>query len=400
MRGRTGVRAVLAAIVLVVMIGALEAEAHAAPAPIAEVAAATPLSGGEGWLVWSAPVPGGYALMGYHDGRVAQLPVAVRQQPFDAGIGTDGAGAPVVVFSRCAEVPGMASTGGQTLGGEIVEPLTGRGCRIHLLPLGGGYERALPIPAGPGVSDTTPAIWRGTVTFGRRAPSHGRVMQVLSWTPRAPRKLLTLPHGAVPPCPSSRRGCTEPPVQASVGALASDGSIVAFVWNVWGGRTGPEGDEEVRVDRPDGHGAAIAAGNVGGEACMGASAGQHRLEKIAFEPPFVSGSTASFGELYTFGCFTGFAGLLVTHGARPGYASRGKLSGVTLAVAGNGGQLFGLLAPRSEATLDPPGPSWTDTDGPFCNSGSPCAIEPLSTPPLERDRRLPFEPVSFYGSID
>jgi len=58
MRGRTGVRAALAAVVLVVAIGVLEVNAHAASAPIAQVSAATPLSGGHGWLVWGAPATG------------------------------------------------------------------------------------------------------------------------------------------------------------------------------------------------------------------------------------------------------------------------------------------------------------------------------------------------------
>lgn len=63
-------RAALAAVVLVVAIGVLEAKAQAAGPPIAEVTAGTPLSGGEGWLLWSAPAPGGYAMAGYHDGTV------------------------------------------------------------------------------------------------------------------------------------------------------------------------------------------------------------------------------------------------------------------------------------------------------------------------------------------
>ncbi len=389
-----------AAIALVAVIGVLETNAHAAGMPIAEVSAATPLSGGDGWLVWSEEVPGGWALMGYHAGKVERLPVALRRQPFDANVGTAASGAPAVVFSRCASSPGMAGTGGDTQGGELVLPLTGSGCRIHVLLLGGGAERALPIPTPARASDTTPSIWRGVVSFASRAPGHGNVMQVLSWSPNAPRKLRTLPHGVIPvQCASHRPGCRPSPVQGEVRALASDGSIVAFVWSVFGGLPGPEGDQELRIDRANGRGATLAAGEVGGEACTGAAAGQHVLERVTFEPPFVSGSNASFGELDTFGCFTGFAGVLASHGAAPGYGRSGKLEGVPLAVAEDEGQLYGLVAPRSEASVPPPGLSWTLTDGPYCNSASPCAIEPLATPALKRERRLPLEPASFFASL-
>jgi hypothetical protein len=396
MKGRTGVRAALAAIVLVVAIGVLEAKALAAPAPIAQVPAGTPLSGGDGWLVWSAPVPAGYALMGYHEGTVRELPAAARPQPFDASVGTDSSGAPVVVFSRCASTPAMIGTGGQTPGGELVEALGGVGCRIHLLPLGGGGERALPIPTGRGVSDTTPSIWKGVVTFGESAPAHGEVMQVIAWSPRTPRKLTTLRHGVVPECPRSRAMCRELPTQAEISALASDGSAIAFLWRGKGGAVGLDGDSELRIDRPDGRGATTAGATTGQEACMGAAAGEHTLERVAFSAPFLAGRTISFGQLDTFGCFTGFAGLLVTHGVGPGYSSAGKLAGVVpLALATDEGRLYGLLAPLSEGSSVTQ--SWTFSDGPYCSSDFPCAIEQVATPALKRERNLPFDPRTFYG---
>ncbi len=401
MRSRARVRSVVAALVLVAAIGVLEASAHAAPAPIAELTAATPLSGGEGWLVWSSPVAGGWALMGYHGGSVTRLPAAPGQQAFDASVGTDASGAPVVVFSRCVKAPTMSSAGGEApggaLGGELFDSLTAVGCRIHLLPLNGGPERALPVPAPAKVSDTTPSIWRGVVTFARHAPAHGKVMQVLSWSARAPRRLRTLPHGVVPPCPHSEQRCTELPLEAEVSGLASDGSIVAFDWRVYGGGAGLDGAQELRVDRVNGRRPTIADGELGNEACTRASAGEHVLERVTFEPPFVSGATASFGELYDFGCFTGFAGVLAAHGATPGPTSRGKLEGVTLNVASDEGQLYGLVAAPSEALAPLPAESWTATDGPYCSPSFPCAIEPLSTPTSKRDRRPPFEPLGFHS---
>ena len=73
-----------------------------------------------------------------------------------------------------------------------------------------------------------------------------------------------------------------------------------------------------------------------------------------------------------------------------------KLERVPLVVAKDEGQLYGLVAPNSEASVLPSGLSWTATDGPYCNSASPCAIEPLATPALKRDPRLPFQPAAFY----
>jgi hypothetical protein len=399
MTGRAGVRGAVAAIALVVAIGVLEAKAQAAEAPVAEVTAAMPLSGGHGWLVWSAKVPGGWALMAYHAGAVSQLPVPMRSEPFDASVGTDRSGAPVVVFSRCTKSPEMDTSGGEGPGGELVDPLSGRGCRIHLLPLGGGSERALGIPAPAKASDTTPSIWQGTVTFARKAPGHGLVMQILVWSPRTPRRLRTLPHGAIPACPSSQHFCRERQVQGQVTGLASDGFLVAFIWSVWGGDVGIDGESELRIDRVNGHGAALAGGDIGHEACTGASAGEHVLERITYAPPFVSGSTATFGALFTFGCFTGFESELVTHGAAPGYASSGRLGVVSLELAQDEGKLFALVPPASEAAVKAGEMPWTGTDGPFCSASFPCAIEQLQAPAPKREAHPPYDPVSFYQSI-
>src|SRR5258707_7609806 len=392
MRGRVGFRSVFAAGSPAAATGASAGSARAASPPIAEVTAATPLSGGDGWIGWSVQGPGGWGLEGYHDGTVRQLPVAPRPEPFDASVGSDSSGAPVVTFSRCKSPRAMRPAGGDAPGGELVEPLTGSGCRVHVLPLDGEDERAPAIPAPARVSDTTPSMWRGVVTFARHAPAHGDVMQILSWSPRAPGRLVTLPHGAIPPqCRHHERGCRQRPVQGEVTALAGDGSIVAFVWSVSGGNVGFDGERELRVDRADGRRSTLVDGEIGHEACTGIAGGEHVLETVDFEPPFVSGRTAWFGELYDFGCFTGFATVLMKHGEAPGYSSLGKLEGVSLAVAQDDGQLYGLVAPRGE--------SWDATDGPYCTSASPCAIEPLGRPTLKREERPPFDPVAFYSEI-
>ncbi len=384
--GRSPIRPVVAALVVLVALGVLESSARAAASPIAEVTAGTPLSGGQGWLLWSAPVAGGgWILMGYHDGTVAQLDVARRSQPFDASVGTDAAGAPVAVFSRCAHSPEVDPVTGESPGGELVAALGGRGCRIHELSLDRAVERPLPIPTSPRASDTTPAIWRGVVTFARRSPAHRGVMQVLSWAPHSPRTLKRLPHGAIPvQCRKEGPRCRRRPVQGVVSALAADGSVVAFVWSVSGGNVGIDGERELRVDRADSRGSALADGEVGHEACTFAGAGEHVLEAVDFEPPFVSGSTAFFGELYDFGCFTGFASVLMSHDAAPGYSSRGKLEAVSLATASVDGRLYGLVPSAAE--------DWTIGDGPSCKPAWPCTIEALDSPAMMRDSRPPYAP--------
>jgi hypothetical protein len=372
----------VAAIVLVAVLGALEASAHAAGTPIAQVPAATPLSGGEGWLVWSAPVPGGYALMGYHDGRVERLPVPLRSQPFDAAVGTSASRGPVVTFSRCTRVPRLVPVGaGDGSGGELVEPETAVGCRIRVLDLTSEREEAPPIPLPRGASDTSPSMYNGTVAFARHAPAHGDVWQVMRWSPGRPRRVVTLPHGRVPTCPELPHGCKRP-AHATIAALSSDGAIVTFLWELPFGAEGivGEGAWELRVDRVDGSASALAAGGFGHEACTAPTMGSHELEYIWPEPPIADAREALFPELYAFSCFQGFASVLGSHGAAPGRGGLGKLEAVALAVTRDEGSLYGIVPPPAES------------DNPSCSSAKPCAVERLQAPAMRREPNAPFAP--------
>ena len=60
-------------------IGAWTARATSLPLVIAPVSADVPISGGEGWLIWSVPVTGGWGLEAYHDGALSPLPVPLRR---------------------------------------------------------------------------------------------------------------------------------------------------------------------------------------------------------------------------------------------------------------------------------------------------------------------------------
>jgi hypothetical protein len=377
------VSAVLVAVALLSFTG--EPAAGAAGSPLATVDAATPLSAGNGWLVWSAPEGRQWTLMAYHSGSVVRLPVSPRPQPFDASVGTDVAGRPVVTFSRCARTPRMRTVGEQGGGGgALLEPASGAGCRIRVLELTDGAEIKPPIPAPPGVSDTTPSIWHGQIAFARHAPSHGGVWQVESWSPSARNRLKVLPHGRIPSCPEMPHGCTQK-AHGMVAALQRDGAIVTFLWVLPWPQQGlvGEGAWEVRVDRADGSRTALAAGDFGHEACTAPVLGPHELEYVWPEQPIAAGATALFPELDAFSCFQGFASVLGTHGATPGYASSGKLEVLTLAVARDEGQLYGLIPARNAAT---------GGDSPGCSAAEPCAIETLATPALRREPRLPFVP--------
>jgi hypothetical protein len=355
---------------------------QASAAPVATVTAATPLSGGGGWLVWSARRGSGYVLMGFRDGVTRQLRAAPRPQPFDAAVGSDAAGAPVVTFSRCARTPVMRTVGGGGPDGALLEPETGSNCHIVELALPSGRERRLPIPRPAGASDTTPSIWHGQLTFARRSPAHGKVSQIVSWSAHTPRRLVTLPHGRIPSCPERAGGCREQ-AHGRVEALDRDGSIVTFLWTVPGGEgvTG-EGAWEVRVDRTDGSSKALAEGGFGHEACTTPGAGPHQLEYIWPEPPIAIGAKALVPNLYAFSCFHGFASVLTAHGPARGDASSGKLESVALAVASDDGRLYGLVPTSAVVSGDSPG----------CEASSPCWIERLPTPPLRREGKAPFAP--------
>jgi hypothetical protein len=386
--GRRGRGALVASACAAMLAVAASDVSAAAPSrtSLATVTAATPLSGGGGWLVWSTPQGSGYALMGYHDGVARQLSAVPRPQPFDASVGSDAAGAPVVTFSRCARTPQMRTPDGEQgrSGGGLLEPETGSGCHIVEVVLASGREVRLPIPRSAGASDTTPSMWHGQVTFARRSRAHGEVWQIVSWSPHAPRRLVTLPHGRVPSCPERRGGCTER-AHGRVEALDRDGSIVTFLWTVPQGEgvTG-EGAWEVRVDRSDGSSKALAEGGFGHEACTAPHPSDHELEYIWPEAPIASGEEALVPNLYAFSCFQGFASVLTVHGAVAGHASTGKLEAVAIAVASDDGHLYGLV-PASATPL-------LGADSPGCSAASPCRIEPLATPPLRREREAPFVP--------
>jgi hypothetical protein len=351
---------------------------------VAAVSADTPIAAGGGWLVWSVPGPGGWTLEALHGGTLIRLPAARRPQPFDVSVGTDASGHWVAVFSRCSRTPRYRGVGGGEVapggGGLLLVPSSGSGCRIHMIELAGGAERALPIPALGVSSDTTPSIWHGEVTFGRRSRRHGSISQVVTWSPRHRHQIVLLPHGAVPVCAGTVRSCDQPPLSAEVAALARDGSLIAFDWEVSGGSVGIEGAWETRAVSVKGFRDAVIAGGAGHEACTSTLPPGH-LEYIWPEAPLVSGSEALQPELEGFSCFESFAsrlGYLRLGQRKTGF---GRLPQAILTAAIDGRTLYALV----------PGPAPKGADAPSCSAAEPCSIERLALPPVTT-REAPYRP--------
>ena len=361
--------------------GAWVAPAAASEATIASLSAATPISAGSGWIAWSVPAHARWALDAYHDGTVTAIHIPTRSQPFDVSIGTDSAGRAVATFSRCTRAPRTAAPNGEAPGGVIV-PGSGSGCRIHQLALASGRETALPIPAPARASDTTPSMWRGTVTFARHAPGHGNVWQVLRWSPHAPRRLASIAHGAIPTY-CGGEPCSAAPARGEVLALSSDGSIVTFLWSVEAPGVAGEGAWEERIDSLAGHTSTLAEAGYGHEACT-APVGASELEYVWPEAPLAVGADSEFAELDAVGfCFHSFASDLLSHAAGAPRSRSGKLAAPALALARDGSTLYALIP-----QLPPP----TGADIPNCSDAHPCALEQIAQPVLAPDAATPAPP--------
>jgi hypothetical protein len=223
--------------------------AGAAARDLGPVANDSALSAHGGWVVWSELQPDGrWHLVAWHRGTRAEPPVAPRGVPFDADVGSDAHGHPVVTYSRCtadapqppnyASVPGYASPNG------LPRQSLASGCHVRVLDLASGREQAVPLNRPHGASDTTPSMWRGDVAFARM--SHGAtVAQVLIWHHRSGR-LTRLPHRKAG-CPPGF-ACLPGVPRGEVQQLDLGASGVAFVWEFAPGVTGAGDGWELRVD--------------------------------------------------------------------------------------------------------------------------------------------------------
>lgn len=348
---------------------------------ISTLSAESPISAGQGWLVWSVRSGTGWSLESFHEGRLATLPVATRPQPFDAQVGTNAAGAPVVTYSRCRVTPAMEDAGLYVKGtGTLTVPNTGAGCRLRVLELDSGREGSPPVPEPRGVSDTTPAMWRGTLVFARKAAGHGRVSQIMLSLPDHRSRSVTLPHGAVPEgCPHGQ-GCREFPPGGEVQALSIDAQIVAFVWKPQGPGVGIDGAWEERVDSLASRRGALAGSPIGTESCTDGE--QDLVEEEWPAPPILSGSAALFPELERGGCYTTFTAALLQY--REGNRRLARASVPIVELARDGAITYGLVARRPTSEQDP-----------GCSVALPCTLESITPPPLRPSHYKPVHPFDY-----
>jgi hypothetical protein len=347
---------VLLSACVVAVIASGSARASAAPQTLGSVAASTRIAAQGGWVVWSTPQGGAYDLVAWHDGSTRALPIAASPQPFDVDLGTDRRGRVVATFSRCAGKPSS--------------------CRVRVLDLVSGVERAAGIPRPSGTSDRNPSMWHGRIAFARHDPRrHGNVDQVLLWSGRT-RKLTVLPHGAVPTnCPFSGKGaCHGMPVSGTVTGLDLGASLVSFLWEVHAPAVVGHGGFEVRADRLSDRRSVLVGSGFIGEVCTGGPDG------VAPSIPTSDGQRVWYAQL-TSECYV-YRSELFRFATRPIAGEHGPLAGIVLQVVKDRHDLYALIAPPN-----------APNEGPACTApGSPCTIERIAAPPLAPLSHRPTSP--------
>jgi hypothetical protein len=352
-------------------LGTTGAAGPAAAGPvIATIDANTPIAAGGGWVLWSSPVAGGYALEGSHDGVTQELPVAPRPQPFDVSVGTSATGAPVATFSRCSKTPTSTPFG---LG--IIAPLTGSGCRIHAFNLTTQQETTPGIPHPSWTSDTTPSMWHGRIAFARLdRPHHQDVQQVMLWTPG--QGLQTLPHGALPTKCPFRGGCAGMARSGSVEGLDYDGSLVSFLWEPVAPGIG-DAAWELRADNVATGRTKVVGDGFAGEVCFGGD------DLSAPSPPVLSGYTVRFVSLQA-DCYVFNSVFSQIDYAASGNGVAGALDGDVLGLAQDGSTLYAVEAATPLTEIDP-----------GCTPAVPCEIEQITPPAVLKPER--YKPTSPFA---
>jgi len=180
------------------------------------------------------PATNKWALVRLQNGAFSPLPVAERTVPFDADAGPDAAGNPVVVYSRCAQEPGVGGGGlAPTLDWE-----TATGCELYELPLTGmPTERKLTAASAPHESETTPSMWRGNVAFVRHA--NDSAVPTIEYLAAGASKPRHLGDGSVPACHADPTGkndyCGFKAAHETIDQLDLGPAGIAYLWQMVGG---------------------------------------------------------------------------------------------------------------------------------------------------------------------
>jgi hypothetical protein len=341
---------VLGPILIIVLALAAPASAQGPPA----VAADVPIGAYGGWIVWSAPGPGGWQLMTLKEGAMAAVAVATRPDPFDVDLGTDARGRLVATYSRCSP--------------------TGRSCRVHVLDLASGVETVPAIRRPARASDRWPSMWRGRIAFARSDPRHKKIDQVMLWSPRT-RHLRRLPHGAIPSSCPFRGGCSRSPVSGTVQGIDLGTDFAAFLWWIVAPSVIGHGGWEVRADRlSDGRRFLVGSGYVG-EACAG---GPDVAKPSA---PSVDGRYVWYSMRIS-ECYVN-RNWAIRFDPVSGAGRRGRLAEEVQRFFRTPEALYGLVAPR---------PLGEDVKA--CEAPDPCEIRRIGQPALNQRIRRPRSPFS------
>ncbi|MDX6678896.1 MAG: hypothetical protein QOE31_2948 [Solirubrobacteraceae bacterium] len=210
------------------LLAVLAPPAQAADTVLAPAANTAGITAYGGHVVLSRldPATNRWALVRWHDGVIDTLPVAPRAVPFDADAGSDAAGRPVVVYSRCAKEPPAISGLSPSAEWQLA-----RGCDVYELPLtGAAQERKLTTASSASQSETTPSMWRGGLAFARHAD--GGATPKLLYLPAGSTKLRRLGGGSIQTCASI---CGPSSVRRSVDQLDIGPSRAAYLWRMTGG---------------------------------------------------------------------------------------------------------------------------------------------------------------------
>jgi hypothetical protein len=116
-----------------------------------------PLSALGGTLVFNTQDSAGYHLAIHDAAGTRQLPVKPSKLPFDVSLGTNAAGRPTAVYSRCR-------VGEDGWPKDAVVPGS---CDLYAFDLGRGRERLLRDASRRGVSEAAPSMDHGILVFGR-----------------------------------------------------------------------------------------------------------------------------------------------------------------------------------------------------------------------------------------
>jgi hypothetical protein len=303
--------------------------------------------------------------MAWHTGVAGALPVAPRPQPFDVSLGSDARGQTVATYSRCALTPSDSLDGleQRPYVANALAAWAGRDCRVYVIDLAGGRERAAAIPHSRGTSDTFPSMWHDQIAFARYEPQHLGAAQIELWSPRA-TALRTLPHGSMPTTCPYRTGCKGQLRFGAVDGLSLSGQLVAYKWLVIGPGVVGHAGWEARADRLSDGRSLLAGSGFLGEACTGGP------DAVVPLPPVALGRRVLFGQI-TDTCYVEQP-LLLAFDARTQRTRAASVAGEIVELTSDGTALYPLIAPKP-----------TTETAPTCsNAASPCTLQRLTLPPF------------------